>query len=412
MSLYTFDKSTEWFERAAAVIPGGIPGHLSPAMTVPGSYPYYATEGKGCRYTDVDGNEYIDFLCGYGPVVLGFNHPKVDQAAQERRAIGSVFNHPTTLSVQLAEKLVELTPIGDWATFARNGSDVATYSVLVARQHTQRRKILMARGAYHGTHAWCIHSIAGILPEDYEHVLPFTWNDADEIRDLCNQHKGDVAGIIVTPYHHPAFGDSVMPAPGFYDAVQSICEEHDLVLINDDVRAGFRLDMGGSNEYFGFKPDIICYCKALANGHVISAAVGNDRVKQAASAVFFTGSYFNAATEMAASLACLDHMAEADTIGKMMKTGAMLQEGLKACAEGHGLQVNVTGPPTMPTMTFANEANFRRMQRFSAEAAHRGVLFHPHHNWFMMAAHEEADVQEALDVADVCFKIVKDEYGS
>jgi len=411
MALYEFTKSLELFQRATKVIPCGIPGHLSPAVTVPGSFPYYATHGKGGRYWDVDGNEYIDFLCGYGPVILGYQHPEVDAAAAARREQGSVFNHPTALAIELAEKLVSLVPIADWATFARNGSDVTFYSIQVARQYTGRRKILMARGAYHGTHPWSIHSLPGLIPSDYEHVLHFTWNDVDEVRDLFKRHGDDIAGIIVTPYHHPAFGDQVMPAPGFYDELMRLRDQHDALLILDDVRAGFRLDIGGSNEHFGFKPDLICFCKALANGHVISAIVGNQRAKNAASQVFFTGSYFQAAAEMAASLACLGVLERGEAIPNMARLGTRLQEGLRQRAEAHGLQVSVTGPPAIPNMTFANETNFRRMQRFSGEAARRGVIFHPHHNWFVCAALTEADLQETLDVAGACFRATRERHG-
>lgn len=410
--LYTFDRSMELFRRAAKIIPAGIPGHLSPALTVPGSFPYYAARGEGCRYWDVDGNEYIDFMCGFGPVILGYNHPEVDAAAREEREKGgSVFNHPTVRTIELAERLVKLVPIADWAAFARNGSDVTMYSVMVAREHTHRQKILMAKGTYHGTHAWSIHGIAGVIPTDYENVLRFTWNDADELEDLVRKNEGDVAGIILTPYHHPTYADQELPAPGFMQAVRRICDEHGIVFIVDDVRAGFRLHMGGSNEYFGFKPDMLCFCKALANGYVISAAVGAAPLKAAAARVFFTGSYWAASMEIAAALKCLEVLERTDAIGHMMKMGTLLTEGLRDRARSHGLQVNVTGPPTMPGLTFANETNFRRVQRFSAEAARRGVFFHPHHNWFLMAAHQEKDIRQALEVADRAFEIVKKEFG-
>ena len=411
MSLYKFDKSMEMFQRATRVIPSGISGNKNPAFAVPGSFPYFAERGEGCRYWDVDGNEYIDFLCGYGPVVLGFNHPKVDEAAERQRELGSAFNPPTPRSVELAEKMVELVPVADWAAFGRNGSDVTTYSIQTAREYTQRRKIIMVRGAYHGSHPWSTPGHGGLIDEDYRHIHKFTWNDAAGLADLVKKYKGDVAAVIITPYHHPAFGDQVMPAPGFLDDVRRICDENDLVLICDDIRACFRLHIGGSSEYFGFKPDLVCFCKAIANGYSVSAIAGREEFKNAASKVFFTGTYYTSAVELAAALACLEELEVSGAIDRMMKMGAMLQEGLKERAEGHGLQVRVTGPPSLPYMTFANETDFRRTQLFSGEAARRGVIFHPHHNWFIMAAHEEADIQKALDVADECFAIVKKKFG-
>ncbi|RJO64123.1 MAG: aminotransferase class III-fold pyridoxal phosphate-dependent enzyme [Myxococcales bacterium] len=401
----------QMFQRATKVIPGGIPGHKNPAFAVPGSFPYFAKRGDGCRYWDVDDNEYIDFLCGYGPIVLGHNHPAVEAAAEEQRRQGYCFNHPTERTVELAEKMVETISIADWAVFGRNGSDVTTYAVQVAREFTQRRKVLMAKGAYHGSHAWCTPGHGGLIEEDFHHVLTFTYNNADELADLVKRCEGDVAAVILTPYHHPAFGGSIMPVPGFWNDVMRICRENGIVLISDDVRAGFRLDLRGSHEYFGFKPDLATYSKAMANGYSISSCVGAKELKNAASKVFFTGSFYTCSTEIAAAIACLKTLKEIDAVPYMLRLGEMLQKGLKERAEKHGLQIALSGPPSIPAMTFANETNFLRMQRFSGEAAKRGVLLHPHHNWFICAAHTEADIMRALDVADECFAVVKAEFG-
>ncbi len=410
--LYCFDKSLALFERAARVIPSGISGNKNPAFAVPGSFPYFAESGEGCRYRDVDGNVYIDYLAAFGPIVLGYKNPVVESAAAEQRRTGTTFNHPTERAVELAEKLVATISGMDWCAFGKNGSDVTAYAVQAAREHTQRRKIIKVRGAYHGSQSWCRHGIGGLIESDYEHVLDFSWNDATEAEDLLLEHEGDVACIIITPYHHPAFGDQVMPADGFLSDLQRLCKRHGVVLISDDIRAGFRLDLRGSHEYFDFEPDITCYCKAMANGYAISACLGTQDLKNAASKVFFTGTYYTSAPEQAAALACLAELERTDAVSHMMKMGRMLMEGLHTAAENNGLEVTLSGPPTLPFMTFANEDNFRRSQRFSGEAAKRGVLLHPHHNWFIMLEHGEADIQDTLDVADTCFRIIKKEFGS
>jgi glutamate-1-semialdehyde 2,1-aminomutase len=299
----------------------------------------------------------------------------------------------------------------DWAVFARNGSDVTSFAIQVAREHTHRPKIILARGEYHGVHAWCNPGHGGLLEEDRRHVLRFAWNDAGELRDLVRRNENDVAAVMLTPFHHPAFADSALPAPGFYNEVRRICDAYGIVFISDDVRCGFRLHRGGSGQYFGFKPDMICYSKALANGYTISAALGARGLKKAASKVFFTGSFFNSAVELAAALATIDELDARNAIGKMMKTGEMLQKGLKERAQAHGLQVTLSGPPPIPCMSFANETNFLRMQLFSAVASRQGVFFHPHHNWFICAAHEESDIRQALAVADLAFAAVKSEFG-
>jgi len=412
MSLYNFDKSNQMFLRATRVIPTGISGNKNPAFAIPGAFPYFAERGEGCRYWDVDGNEYIDFLCGFGPVVLGFDYQKVDDAYDAQRRLGSAFNHPTPRTVELAEKMVELIPCADWAAFGRNGSDVTTYAIQAAREKTQRRKIIVARGAYHGSHAWCTPGHGGLIEEDTRHIHAFTWNDATELEDLVVKHRGDVAGVMLTPHHHPAFGEQVLPGPSFWSDVRRICDEHGIVLICDDIRDGFRLHMKGSGEYFGFVPDMMCFCKAIANGYSVSSIVGKEELKAAASKVFFTGTYYTAAADLAAAIATLDELQEIDAIDHMMKMGKLLCEGLVKRGEAQGLQPKVTGPPTIPFLTFANERDFRRNQLFSKECARRGVLFHPHHNWFLMYAHQEADIQQALDVADEAFAVVKREFGS
>jgi glutamate-1-semialdehyde 2,1-aminomutase len=170
--------------------------------------------------------------------------------------------------------------------------------------------------------------------------------------------------------------------------------------------------MNGSGEYFGFVPDMMCFCKAIANGYSVSAIVGKEELKAASSKVFFTGTYYTAAADLAAAIATIDELQEVGAIDQMMKMGKLLCEGLVKRGEAHGLQVKLTGPPTIPFLTFANERDFRRNQRFSKECARRGVLFHPHHNWFLMSAHREADIQQSLDVADEAFSVVKKEFGS
>jgi glutamate-1-semialdehyde 2,1-aminomutase len=412
MGLYTFEKSKDMFLRATKVIPSGISGNKNPAFAVPGSFPYFAERGEGCRYWDVDGNEYIDYLCGYGPIVLGYGYKKIDEAADEQRTLGSAFNHPTPRSVELAEKMVSLIEAADWAAFGRNGSDVTSYAIHVAREHTQKRKIIMAKGAYHGSHAWCTPGHGGLIEEDQSQILTFKWNDVTQLEELARTHEGDVAGLILTPYHHPAFGDQEMPAPGFWQEVRRICDRYGIVLICDDIRCGFRLSMKGSAHYFGFKPDITTFCKAIANGYSVSAIVGLEHLKNAASKVFFTGTYYTAAAELAAALATLEELERVHAVEHMEKMGTMLQEGLKARAEKHGLQVRLSGPPAIPYMTFANERNYRRMQLFSGECAKRGILFHPHHNWFMCYGHKEADVAKSLDVADEVFGMVREQFGS
>jgi glutamate-1-semialdehyde 2,1-aminomutase len=408
MALYQFTKTQELFERSARCIPGGIYGHQTPAMLVPGSYPYFFDHGEGAHVWDVDGNEYIDYMCSYGPIVLGHRHPKVEEAALAQMRKGNCFNGPTSVWPDLAEHVVNITPFADWVVFAKNGSDVCTFALEVAREHTGRPKIVMAQGAYHGTHAWCTPLPAGTTPADTANVLTFTYNDLADLRRVVEEHDGQVAAIIVTPFRHEAFHDSELPAEGFHLGVRQLCDEKKIVMVLDDVRAGFRLHLGGSGEYFGVRPDLSCYCKAIANGYALSACVGRDTLRPASESVFFTGSYFTSAVPMAAALACLKELQATGGIERMRHVGTMLCRGLEEQGRSHGLPVTLTGPPAIPFMSFRDDAgSFERNRVFAAACAVRGVYIHPHHNWFLTAAHSEADIRRTLEVTDVAFGEVK-----
>jgi len=321
MKTYQFTKSIELFDRATRIIPAGIYGHESPAITVPGSFPYYGVRAEGCRYWDVDGNEFIDYMCAYGPMVLGYGHPKVEEAVQKQRALANCLNHPAPVMVELAEYLVDLVGVADWAVFAKNGSDLTTWAIQAAREFTGRPKIVKIKGAYHGAHAWCTPGHGGLIPEDRTHIHAIDWNDLEALRALVAEHKGKIAGFIATPYHHPAFADSVLPADGYWKGVEELCRAEGIVLILDDVRAGFRLHMEGSHAYFGFEPDLVVFCKAIGNGYPISACVGREALKNAASKVFLTGSYWNSAVPMVAALATLEELKATGGVEKMLTTG-------------------------------------------------------------------------------------------
>jgi glutamate-1-semialdehyde 2,1-aminomutase len=410
-STRNYTQSARLFDRACEVIPGGIYGHTAPALVVPCAAPYYAKRAQGCRYWDVDGNEFIDFLCGYGPVVLGYQHPEVEEAVERQRRDGDCFNHPGAVMVELAEKLVDMIDFADWAVFGKNGSDMTNWAIQVSREHTQRKKIFMIEDAYHGIGAWCTPGSGGLIEEDRRHIHTFRWNDMDSFDELHHQFRGQVAGVIVTPFHHPLFRDSELPDSGFLQAIQRQCREHEIVLILDDIRAGFRLHPGGSHRYFEFEPDLSCYSKAMANGYGISAALGRNSLKKAASKVFLSGGFWNGAVAMAAAMATIRILERDNVPQHLHEVGQSLCSGLGERAAFHGLQIRISGPPAVPFMTFANERNLHRSQHFALETVNRGVFFHPHHNWFLSAAHGSADIELALDAADQAFASIKNRFG-
>jgi len=412
MKLNQFTESEALLARAQKVIPGGIYGHQMPYLLTMGSYPYFFERGRGSHVWDVDGNEYIDYMCSYGPIVVGHCNPRVEEAVRRRADLGNCFNGPTTLWVDLAERLVSITPFADWAVFAKNGSDVCTWATELARHATGRPKIAMARGAYHGTHAWVSPVTSGVMPEDRANVVYLDYNDLESLRRVVDENRGAMAGVILTPFRHDAGHDNELPVEGFLQGVRKICDDNSMVFILDDVRAGFRLHMGGSGEVFGVRPDLSTYCKAIANGYPLSACVGRESLKKAAFEVFFTGSYFTSAVPMAAALATLDELEATGGIERMRVMGEMLRDGMVSQARSHGFEVTYSGPPALPYMSFkADGGGYDRNKLFCGEAAKRGVYLHPRHNWFLSAAHTEEDIRRTLEVTDETFGLVRKKFG-
>lgn len=414
MKTYTYKKSVALFKRAAKVIPCGIYGHLSPAPLVPATdYPFYASRARGSRFWDVDGNEFIDYMCAYGPMVLGYNNPKVDAAALKQLKSGNCITSPAPVMVELAEYLVDTLSIADWAFFAKNGGDVTSYALMTARAATGRKKVILVRGGYHGVAPWAqAPGHPGIIDEDQAAILRVEWNDFEGLERLVSAHPGEIAAFMATPYHHPTFADSELPAPGYWSKVEVLCRKNGIVLIIDDVRCGFRLDMRGSNEYFGFKPDLACYCKAIANGYPISALVGTEALKTAAARVFYTGSYWFSAVPMAAAIATLKELRRLNAPELMIAHGKKLLDGMVEIARSHGYTLRVSGVPSMPSVYITDDESLMLHQDWCAECTKRGVFFTSHHNWFISTAHTDADIKKTWNVVDEAFRVVKKKYGA
>jgi glutamate-1-semialdehyde 2,1-aminomutase len=386
--------------RAAAVIPGAIPGHQSPALNVPGHFPYFAKRGSGACYWDADDRRFIDFMGGYGPLVLGTAHPEVDAAYTDALKNGNCFNHPTEWTVRLAEALVERVDFADWAFFGKNGADMTYWAIRVAREHTHRPYILKVTGAYHGTEPWCSDTLAGVLSEDKAHILEIPWNDHAALEQTI-QAKGDrIAGLVTTPFHHPSYGDMELPEADFLAALRRHCDAVGAVWILDDVRGGFRHDIGGSHRYFSFTPDISCYSKAIANGYALSAAVGREALRPAASRVFATGSFWNNPAPHAAALKTMEVLERDTCIPGMLQRGSEWIDAFLALGKKHGIELKASGTPTLPYIRIAEDPGFFKQQSFCSAAIRQGVFLHPHHNWFIGAAHDDALLEESLAAID------------
>jgi glutamate-1-semialdehyde 2,1-aminomutase len=392
--------------RAAAVIPGGMYGHQSVAG-LPAVYPQFMARGAGARVWDVDGREYVDLMCSYGPVVLGHQHPKVEAAAEAQRREADCQNAPSPRMVELAEALTATVAHADWAMFAKNGTDATTLALMIARAATGRRKILAARGSYHGSAPWCTPRPGGVTAEDRANMGYFTYNDLASAQQAADAAAGDLAGVIVTPFRHDIGQDQELADPQFARGLRALCDRTGAALILDDVRCGFRLHLGGSWEPLGVAPDLSAWSKAIANGYALAAVLGNDAFRTAATEVFTTGSFWFSAVSMAAGLATLAALAEQDAVATMAACGQALRDGLAEQAARYELAIRQTGPAQMPFLTFAGDAGFALANTFAGEAARRGAFLHPRHNWFVSAATTPADLDMALDATGHAFAAVR-----
>jgi glutamate-1-semialdehyde 2,1-aminomutase len=402
------DTDAKLRQRASTVVPGGMYGHMDMGP-MPDGYPQFMQSGAGARLRDADGNSYLDFMCGWGPVVLGRRHPRVEAAVARQLAEGDCLNGPSPVMVDLAELIVDTVPHADWALLAKNGTDATTLCVTIARAATGRRKVLLARGAYHGAAPWCTPRPAGTLPEDRAHLAYFSYNDVASLRAAVAEAGDDLAAVVVCPVRQDTFREQELADPAFAREVRAVCSAAGAVMVLDDVRCGFRLDVGGSWEPLGVRPDLAAWSKAIANGYALAAVTGTDALRDAATAVFTTGSFWFSAVSMAAAVATIRELRETDALARMAATGRQLRDGLAAQAAAHGLAVRQTGPVQMPLLTFAGDDDFRLARAWTREAVSRGVYLHPWHNWFLSAAHTADDVTEALACTDEAFAAVRTE---
>ena len=391
--------------RASRVVPGGMWGHLN-AARLPEGYPQFFASADGCRVRDVDGREYIDFMCSWGPVLLGHRHPEVEAAARAQADLGDCLNGPGEVMVDLAEDFVAMLPHADWAMFQKNGADATTSCVTIARAGTAKRKVLVARGSYHGALPWCSPSLAGVTAEDRAHLLHFEYNDVASLRAAAAEAGNDLAAILVTAFRHDMGRDLELPSPEFAAAVRQACDAAGAALIIDEVRAGLRLDVRGSWEQLAVRPDLSAWSKAIANGHALAAVTGNDRFRDAATKVFVTGSFWCGAVAMAAARATLKIARETDVPGHINAMGLRLREGLAKLAGRHGIAIRQSGPPQMPLMLFDADPEVKKGRAFCSAALRHGAFFHPQHNMFLSAAHQPVDIDAALEAASHGFAAV------
>ena len=398
----TLENDKQLRHRAEKVIPNGMYGHQS-VLLLPPETPQFFSKAKGAYLWDPDGNRYIDYLCGYGPQLLGYGHEEVDEAYIRQLKQIDVATGPTPLMVDLAEAWVGLVDHADWAMFCKNGTDATTIALMTARAYRGRKKVLIAQGAYHGAANWCTPFPDGTVPDDRAHFISYTYNDVASLEAAVEEAGDDLAAIFASPFKHDVLTEQQLPDPAYAQRARALCDEKDALLIVDEIRAGLRIARDASWSLIGVKPDLTSWGKSLANGHPISALLGNDKAKEAAGKIYVTGSFWFAGAAMAASMVTLKLIRESNYLEHMIAMGDRLRAGLNEIAERRGIEISQTGPSQMPLIMFPDGAGGFNMEigyEFTTGLMRRGVYFHPWHNMFISAAMTADDIDLTLTAAD------------
>jgi glutamate-1-semialdehyde 2,1-aminomutase len=280
--------------------------------------------------------------------------------------------------------------------------------VTIARAATGRDVVLLARGSYHGAAPWCTPEPAGVLTSDRASLDYFEYNDSASLSAAVERAGDRLAAIVITPFKHIEGLDNQDVRPEFARLVRSSCDHAGAVLVLDDVRCGFRLNVGSSWEPIGVKPDLSAWSKAIANGHAIAAVVGTDALRDAATRVFLTGSFWTGAVSMAAAIATIQTLRTTTAFMDMVSAGERLRTGLTAQITdlGPGL-AHYSGPVTMPYVTFHGDVNHEIAGQFSRACLRQGLYLHPRHNWFLSTAHNDEVIDAALAATAAAFDEVR-----
>jgi glutamate-1-semialdehyde aminotransferase len=406
-------KSRELFEEASGLVPGGVLGARKPGDFIEGEYPIFLETGKGCRLTDVDGNEFVDFLCGYGPIILGYREEEVDDAVYKQiKEKGFCFTLTQKFQNALAKKLTELVPSSELSIFLKTGSDATTASIRIARAYTGKIKVM--RCGYHGWHDWCVEMKGGIPSKFYEDVFEFQYNRLDQLEELMATHGDETAAIIMTPFGHPNHEKMQEPNPGFLEGVRDLADKYSAVLVYDEIRTAFRLRMGGAQELYGVTPDLTVLGKAIANGYPISVVTGKkDIMMAAAHKLFISSTFFPNSEGFVAALKTIEILERDKVLENIWEKGDRFIEKIRALLDKYDVGAELTGVGPMFYITFETDetgAYKGKRKDFYTQLIRKGFFFSPYHHAYISFRHTEEDLTLTLTAIEESLAYVKEKY--
>lgn len=424
------EKSKVLFEKAKKVIPGGVNSPVRAGKSV-GMDPPFIASAKGALIRDADGNEYIDYVASWGPMILGHAHPEVIEAVKRSAERGTSYGAPTESEVSMAEEIVDMVPSIEMIRMVNSGTEATMSAIRLARGYTGRDKIVKFDGCYHG-HADSLLVSAGSgiatlgipgspgVPEDVaRHTISLPYNDLPGVEAAFARFGSEIACVIVEPV--PGNMGVIIPDQSFLKGLRRITESHGTILIFDEVITGFRLALGGAQEVFGIRPDLTCFGKIIGGGLPVGAYGGKADIMSRIAPdgdVYQAGTLSGNPLAMAAGLATLRILKRENPYAELDRKSETLFSGLEAAARHAGIPVTVNRMGSMGCLFFTSETvtdfitaqtgNPGYFRKYYKEMLDRGVYLapSPFETSFLSLAHTDRMIAETIDRAGQAFEVV------
>lgn len=376
----TYPKGQALYQRAEAVIPGGVFG-FHKLMTEPG-YPSFLSKGYGAWVEDVDQNRYLDFVLGKGPLILGYQHPAIQQAVKRQLDAGNILSMTTADVPKTAELLLQYFPHLDKVRFHKTGSEACSAAVRLARAYTGKPYILSA--GYHGWHDWCNPESDGV-PRQGLFFADFHY-DLDVLAEQLKCYQDQVAAVFIEP--QPALNNA-----SFYKELRQLADQHQCLLILDEIKTGLRMVGGSVQTPLGLVPELTVVSKAMANGYCLSAVLGRADILDLSEANHISSTFDIEATPFAAAVATMQTLDHDQILERIDAVGTDFIQNLNDCFQYYQIPAKAFGPGAMFRIAFA-DPNVETM--FYGETIKQGLLLYPFDNQFLSAAHGQGELESAL----------------
>jgi glutamate-1-semialdehyde 2,1-aminomutase len=419
-------KSHEQFQRAIKRLPLGVASNFrywGEDRTI------YVKSGRGARIVDLDDNVYVDYRMGYGPAILGYADPRVDEAARAGMEVGGVFALSTERELAVAERISRMVPAAELVRFSNSGTEAVMAALRLARAYTGKDDYVILEGSYHGLFdaaMWYTpmdkwSQVGDPQVQPYSEGIPLSTrtfahfvqaNDANQLEDVFKRHANRIACLLIEPIMGNCLG--IAAEPEYVRAARALCDQYGVVLIIDEVKTGFRVARGGVQELYGVKADLCTFAKAVANGYPISVLAGREEImRKIGKGVAHGGTYTAHSVSLAAAEKTLDILEHTDALERIAQYGTRLRQGMHAALSARGIPHSFVGHPSMSGLYFAHDPprTYRDWKSSdyafydaTARVLHdEGVLCEPDSRepWFVSAAHDDSCLKDTLVAFEV-----------